>query len=107
MPKFPKSQADVFTLGHLMLMGYFEHAADFPSIDMSVFASTLSEYVSSLTQENGARAAVQSATEAKNEKLQILKKVMKDCLRKSEVDVTDSPEKLYYRAKRTYRSRDR
>ena len=94
MPKFPKSQADIFALGYAMLRGYSLHIADFPSVNAGALSMALNEYMNSTSGYVDAHAEVKLATEAKNTRLTGLRDIMKNCLRKSEVDTSDSPEKL-------------
>ena len=94
MPKFPKSEADIFTLGLAMLNGYSLHMADFPSVDVGVLSVVFNNFMSSTGGYLEAHAKAKLATEAKNASSKVLVESMKKCLKKSEVDAADSPEKL-------------
>ncbi len=94
MPKFPKSEADIFKLGHEMLSGYSLHMADFPSVDAAVLSQAFNDYLNSTGGYLEAHAKAKLATEAKNTRLTGLRDIMKNCLKKSHVDAADSPEKL-------------
>jgi len=96
MPKFPKRQADIEALALAMLYGYSNHFADFPSADTFALISTYSEYTSDKDAQTEALAKAQIATDEKDEKLTVLVEKMKAELKKSEVDVGDSQEKLEY-----------
>lgn len=84
-------------LSQKMLDGYFRHAADFPHIPRIIGLKLLIVYIGYMSARKAmvkAFAALRIATKAKNNSLQAIKKVMKQSLQKSEVDVTANPEKL-------------
>ncbi len=94
MPKFPKSEAEIFKLGHEMLSGYALHMADFPSVDSGPLSVAFSGYLNSTAGYVNAHSKAKLATEAKNASSKVLVESMKNCLKKSQVDAADSPEKL-------------
>jgi hypothetical protein len=96
MAKFPKRQADIEALALAMIYGYWNHAADFPSADFSPWSPEYSTYNTAKNAQTEALAAAQVATEQKNAKLAVLIEVMKDELKKSEVDAGADSEKLEY-----------
>jgi hypothetical protein len=94
MPKFPTRESDITDLAGQMYAGYSAHSADFPSVSRSLLNSKRTIYRNALKAQTNAMAQAQLATETKNESLNALKEVMINCLKKSEVDVADNPEKL-------------
>jgi hypothetical protein len=97
MPKFPKKEADIMALCEAMMAGYAAHPADFPSRTPGPLLPAMSgQYLAAKNTQTGALAAAQIATEQKDAKLAVLVEVMKNELKKSEVDVAGDPEKLEY-----------
>ena len=96
MPKFPKREADIEALALAMAFGYWNHLADFPSANFFALSGAYSAYNTANKAQTEAVAAAQVATEQKDAKLTALVELMKDELKKSEVDVGDSQEKLEY-----------
>lgn len=96
MPKFPKRQADILALADTMLAGYFAHAPDFPDINRSWLNRKCWAYKNHEGLWRKAYAHLHLATQAKNVSLDTLRELMKNCLKKSQVDVADVPEKLEY-----------
>ena len=96
MPKFPKREADIEALALTMFTGYVAHVADFPSANKGELFLALKGYREAREADIDARAAAQVATEQKDVKLTALVELMKNELKKSEVDVADTPEKLEY-----------
>ena len=96
MPKFPKREADIKALSIAMMYGYWNHAADFPSADFSALLTAHNNYHTARDAQTVALAAAQVATEQKDAKLTALVELMKDELKKSEVDVGADSEKLEY-----------
>ncbi|MGA2678082.1 MAG: fibronectin type III domain-containing protein [Sedimentisphaerales bacterium] len=92
--KFPTRESDIIDLADLMYAGYTAYTADFPSVNRTILNSKRNFYRASLKAQTNAMALAQQATETKNESLDALKEVMLNCLKKSEVDVADNPEKL-------------
>jgi hypothetical protein len=100
MAQFPKAEADVVALANAMIAGYTAHPADFPSMDpltdLVALQTALTDYSTAKTAQIDALAVAQVATEDKNLKLDTLEGVMRDELKKSEVDVGSDSEKLEY-----------
>jgi len=97
MPKFPKREADILALADAMIAGYTAHAADFPSRAPGLaFKARRLGYLTAKDAQTEALAAAQVATEQKDAKLTALIELMKDELKKSEVDVGADSEKLEY-----------
>ena len=96
MPKFPKREADIFALAHRMLDGFVLHQADFPSFNFNLLSGKYRFYRSRKKAQTEALAAAQVATDEKDAKLTALVEVMKNELKKSEVDVGADSEKLAY-----------
>jgi hypothetical protein len=97
MPEFPTKEVNIAALAYQMVNGYIGHMADFPSIvPDSVFLLIYRhvEYKATRDANHQAQAAVRLATKNKNAGLAALKDLMKSCLKKSEVDTADEPEKL-------------
>lgn len=96
MPKFPKREADILALANAMLAGYATHAADFPSRARKPLLIKRAQYLAAKNAQTEALAAAQVATDEKDAKLAALVELMKDELKKSEVDVGADSEKLEY-----------
>ena len=100
MAQFPNAEADIVALANAMIAGYTAHPADFPSMDpltdLVALQTALGNYSTTKTAQTDALAAAQVATEAKNIALDSLEELMKDELKKSEVDVGSDSEKLEY-----------
>jgi len=98
MPKFPKREADILALVDAMIAGYAIHAADFPSHPVAPPWLTIKRawYIATKKAQTEALAAAQVATDEKDAKLAALVELMKDELKKSEVDVGADSEKLEY-----------
>ena len=98
MPKFPKRESDILALVNAMLDGYAAHPTDFPSHfgrpPWLLIKRGL--YTTAKNTQTDALAAARVATEQKDAKLAALVELMKDELKKSEVDVGDAPQKLEY-----------
>lgn len=77
-----------------MLDGYFWHAADFPHVRRVILHSRRGLYIITRNSLIRAHSKLKIETKARKEKLQVLKKVMKSCLQKAQVDVSANPEKL-------------
>jgi hypothetical protein len=100
MAQFPDAEADIVALASAMIAGYTAHPADFPSMDpltdLVALQAALSDYQTVKTAQTDALAAAQVATESKDLKLDDLEDLMRDELKKSEVDVGSDSEKLEY-----------
>lgn len=94
MPRFPTRQADIRALAITIALGAWNHPGDFPNINASEIIAAIREYSSATDSQIQAKAQVQLATETKNISLKSLKDMMRNYLKKSEVDVANSPEKL-------------
>ena len=98
MPKFPKREADILALAEKMIAGYAAHMADFSSHfgGPPWLLIKRGGYIVARKAQTEALAGAQVATEQKDAKLTALVEKMKAELKKSEVDVADTPEKLEY-----------
>ncbi|GAG85271.1 unnamed protein product, partial [marine sediment metagenome] len=100
MAQFPNAEADIVALANAMIAGYTAHPADFPSMDpltdLVALQAALSGYQTAKIAQTDALAAAQVATETKDLKLDDLEDLMRDELKKSEVDVGSDSEKLEY-----------
>ena len=100
MAQFPNAEADIVALANAMIAGYTAHPADFPSMDpltdLVALQAALSGYQTAKIAQTDALAAAQVATESKDLKLDDLEDLMRDELKKSEVDVGSDSEKLEY-----------
>jgi len=96
VPKFPKREADILALADAMIAGYTVHGADFPSHTGPWLPIRRSVYIATKKAQTEALAVAQVATEQKEAKLAALVELMKDELKKSEVDVGADSEKLEY-----------
>ena len=96
MPKFPSKEVDVLALARQMVAGYQSHAADFPSINGGWLDFICFIYAFTRKGQIEAHSQLQLATDNKNASLDTLRELMKNCLKKSQVDVTGNPEKLSY-----------
>ncbi len=94
---FPTTEPEIVALCDRMTHGYYWHVADFPHVPNMVRLRLLTRWRNHRFAQRDmvqAFAALRIATKAKNSSLQELKKVMKSCLQRSEVDVASNPEKL-------------
>ncbi len=91
---FPTSEPKIKRLCDQMLDGLFWHQPDFPHVHRLTLHSKRLLYT--VTKKNHLQAKSQKriATKVKNERLSELVKIMHNCLKKSEVDVSSNPEKL-------------
>ena len=100
MAQFPNAEADIVALASAMIAGYTAHPADFPSMDpltdLVALQAALSGYQTAKIAQTDALAAAQVSTETKELKLDDLEDLMRDELKKSEVDVGSDSEKLEY-----------
>jgi hypothetical protein len=95
MPKFPKIETDVLSLADQMVLGFNNHAADFPSVDGPYLAEVVGEYKNSRGLQESAKSQAQIATVTKDGQLEMMIELMRNDLKLSEVDTTNDPEKLY------------
>jgi len=100
MAQFPNAEADIVALANAMIAGYTAHPADFPSMDpltdLVALTTALGNYNAAKIAQVDALAAAQVSTETKDLKLDDLEDLMRDELKKSEVDVGSDSEKLEY-----------
>ena len=97
MTRFPKKEADISRLAYTMINGYAAHIGEFPSVlPVGLLMIRLITYNAARNQQTQARSAVHLATKQKNASLKSLCRLMKGCLKKSQADVADDPEKLAY-----------
>lgn len=97
MPAFPTKEINITALAYRMIFGYLGYLEDFPHVDIAALTMLVTaylDYTDARDVHSQARAAVKVAIEAKNTGLGKLKESMKNCLKKSEVDVAANPEKL-------------
>ena len=94
MPMFPKKQVAILALATRMYTGYRDHMADFPSSDWFQLRIKYVLYETAKNLQSQVKSQVRLATDTKNASLKQLRKVMKNCLRKSQVDTAAGPEKL-------------
>ena len=95
MPVFPRTESEVIALAEAMVAGYTAHAADFPSVTVATLSTALTTFQTNRQAQINARSQAQLATETKEDKLETLMELMKNDLKKSEVDTTADPTKLY------------
>ena len=94
MPTFPRKEEDLVALANAMAVGYTTHSADFPSADKDRLSRALEKYNDVKTTQIDAMVTAQIATERKNLRLDTLELIMRNELRKSEVDAGSDAEKL-------------
>ena len=94
MPKFPTKEVDIAFLADRMIKGYFAHMSDFPSVSATILFGKRRDYITARNARSKTAAAAQLATKTKDNTLQSLSSLMKSCLKKSQVDVTNDPQKL-------------
>jgi hypothetical protein len=94
MPAFPRTESEVIALAEAMVAGYTAHAADFPSVTVATLSTALSTFQTNRQAQINAKSQSQLATETKEVKLDALVELMKNDLKKSEVDVAADPGKL-------------
>ncbi len=96
MPTFPTKEADILALTYQMIAGYKAHPADYPGIIWQILHIKRIIYEGRRHAHVNARSKAILATESKQVRLDELKRIMKNYLRKSEVDVAGDPAKLAY-----------
>jgi hypothetical protein len=94
MPLFPKKETAITVLVRQMIAGYHKHAVDFPRISQGRLITRYLNYRTAKREQDTAFGQSHLTSEIKNASLKRLTEVMKACLRKSEVDVAENPEKL-------------
>jgi hypothetical protein len=91
---FPKQENEIEQFAMTMAVGLWSHELDFPSVDPMQLIWTIVEYKDTRNAMSIAISQVKLAAKQKAELLDVLKRIMKDCLKQSEVDVSNNPEKL-------------
>jgi len=81
-------------LADTMKAGYTAHFYDFPSVVKPALNHAINACKTARDARSEAAAAAQLATESKDNALQSLLSLMKSCLKKSQVDVANDPQKL-------------
>ncbi len=94
MPAFPRTESEVIALAEAMVAGYTAHAADFPSVTVATLSTALTTFQTNRQAQISAQSQAQLATETKGDKLDALIELMKNDLKKSEVDTASDPTKL-------------
>jgi hypothetical protein len=95
MPQFPNKEAEIVALAEQMIAGLTEHGADFPSVTKAALESGLADYKEQKQTQDSAKSQAQIATISKDENLDLLVELMKNDLKKAEVDCTNIPQNLY------------
>ncbi len=96
MPTLPSKEADILALARQMLAGYQSHPADFPSINPMFLNMKCFLYATVRKGQLEAHSQLLLATDNKNASLDTLRELMKNCLKKSQVDAAGDPDKLGY-----------
>lgn len=96
MPKFPSKEVDILALADAMVAGYQSHAADFPSINWGFLNFICFIYANARKGQIETHSQMKLATDNKNASLNTLRELMKNCLKKSQVDAAGNPDKLQY-----------
>jgi hypothetical protein len=94
MATFPKAENDIVALADAMAAGFAAHAADFPSVTPATLTAAITAYKTNRTAQEAASASARVATATKDDKLDTLTGIMRNCLKLSEVDTAAAPEKL-------------
>jgi hypothetical protein len=96
MPRLPSKEADVLALARQMVAGYQSHGADFPSTNWPFLKFKCLIYTNARKGQIEAHSQMRLATDNKNASLDTLRELMKNCLKKSQVDAAGDPDKLQY-----------
>jgi hypothetical protein len=91
---FPTIESEVVSLVKQMLYGYMWHSEHFPHVVRAKLNLAHRTYYLSDVALTDVVSAVRLATESKDESLLMLKKIMRQCLKKAIVDTTNCPQKL-------------
>ncbi len=94
MPVFPTSESEINALAQQMLGGYSLHAGDFPHVRRNTLLNRHRSYQLAARLLEQRLALWRSARAARKDSFAELKRVMKECLKLSQVDTTAAPEKL-------------
>lgn len=92
--EFPTKQAEISVLANQMVKGYQRHFTDFPHVNFVWLMIAHAQYRGALNQQIETRASVKRATADRRQKLQVLVRTMKQCLKKSQVDTKNDPKKM-------------
>jgi hypothetical protein len=95
MPRFPKSEADIFQMASMMVSGFYNYPAIFPSCSVPQLLVARSAYITAQKNQVDAASVYRQATAAKDAGLSELVKIMKSCLQKSLVDTASEPAKMH------------
>jgi hypothetical protein len=96
MPVFPTRESEIRSLVQQMLGGYEKHPGDFPHVARHRLLIGNLIYQTIVRQQQQRLATWRKMKAARAKSFAELKRVMKECLRKSQVDVADQPQKLHY-----------
>ena len=92
--KFPNREEEIYALSNRMFSGFQKHSVDFPHVMLGFLVVGRWRYRTARRDRVSAVSRLRLATKDKDEKLKQLKRIMKDCLRKSQVDTKGDPKKL-------------
>jgi hypothetical protein len=95
--QFPVKENDVISLAEQMIAGFTAHAGDFPSVLPAVVTQLTGElegFREAKTEQEGTKGQLKIATVTKDDGLENLATLMKNCLKKAEIDCTTLPENL-------------
>lgn len=92
--KFPIKENDVVTLATNMVTGLTTHAVDFPSVDTAALSSIVTNFYTARSNQVDSKSQAIIATENKDTALAQMIAAMKKALKQSEVDVTNTPDKI-------------
>jgi len=95
MSIFPAKEGDVVDLAERMIEGLTDHGSDFPSMDLAALQAELTNYKEGKQVQEDTKGQLKIATTAKDEDLDSLTTLMKNELKKAEVDCTAAPQNLY------------
>ncbi len=96
MPVFPARESEIDALARQMLGGYSLHAGDFPHVLRARLQMRYHIYLLANRLQKQRLAVWRINRAARSKSFAELKRVMKECLKRSEVDVADQPQKLRY-----------
>jgi len=94
---FPRTESEIENLAEQMIAGFTAHAGDFPSVLPAVvtqLTGELSGFKEAITDQESTKGQLKIATVTKEDGLENLTTLMKNCLKKAEIDCTTLPENL-------------
>ena len=94
MSRFPKKEADIFALANQMIAGYTDHPAVFPHADVAALTNARIDYTNQVIVAGCFEADARLATEVKDNARRALVRLMKQQLKRSEVDTKEDPLQL-------------